>query len=251
MTIINHSRYTKVVSSVKTGGSSINVSTVIPRDSWSGKRCIILGGGPSLIGFDFNKLSGELTIGINKSFASFPVLVNYSMDPQFYDMVSFPNNDPVNQFTYIKWKSFSGIKVFLNRHSDSKFSGVYTVNSVGTKSISVDPAIGIFPGRNSGFGAIMLAIAFGCKKIGLLGYDMAVDMVRERTHYHEGYRHLKRKLIKEVLLSNQRKLNKFKEEFEEFAPLISNFGVEVVNLNPNSGLNCFQKVPFKEFLSNE
>lgn len=242
MTIINHSRYTKVISS-KTRGVTTDISVIIPPNSWGERRCFVLAGGCSLNGFDFNRISGELTIGVNKSFASFPVLVNYSMDPKFYDMVSFPNNDPTNPFIHNKWVEYHGIKVFLNRRA---FPNVYTVNPIDKKSISLDPSIGIYPGGNSAFGALMLAISFGCKRIGLLGLDMKVDTVHQRTHHHEGYKGSGQ--IKDILASNQRKLNQFKGEFDEFAPMIKQIGVEVFNLNPDSDLHCFPKVQLKEFM---
>ncbi len=60
MTVINHSRLSKVVSVSKgRRGSSTDISTVVPKDSWRGRLCFILGGGPSLNGFDFNQLTGE------------------------------------------------------------------------------------------------------------------------------------------------------------------------------------------------
>ena len=35
-------------------------------DTWKGRRCFIIGGGPSLRGFDFSSLKGELVIGVNR-----------------------------------------------------------------------------------------------------------------------------------------------------------------------------------------
>ena len=38
---------------------------------WTGHPCFIIGGGPSLKGFDFNLLEGRKTIGINRAFEFF------------------------------------------------------------------------------------------------------------------------------------------------------------------------------------
>lgn len=250
LSTINHSKRTKIKSSTPgRNGNSEDVSSVIPAGSWTGRRCFILGGGPSLIGFDFKTVMGELTIGINKSFASFPVLVNYSMDPSFYDRVSFPNNDPVNPHIHRLWSEYQGIKVFLKKGSKRNYNNVYTVNQLKQKAISTNPAAGIYGGANSGLGAIMLAIAFGCREIYLLGYDMSVDMKHGRTHCHEGYRSTNNRNMKDVLLSHQRKLSKFGNEFNELAPSIKEFGVNVYNLNPNSGITCFPKQSIKEVMS--
>ena len=44
----------------------------LPTGSWKGQRCFIIGGGPSLKGFDFKQLKGEKIIAINKAFVDAP-----------------------------------------------------------------------------------------------------------------------------------------------------------------------------------
>jgi len=44
------------------------------RDKYAGKRCFIIGNGPSLINTDMNKLKGEFTFGMNRIFLMFPEL---------------------------------------------------------------------------------------------------------------------------------------------------------------------------------
>ena len=61
------------------------ITDVLNSDSWKGKRCFIIGGGPSLSDFDFDILKDELTIGINKTLIQFSPTLNYSMDKRFYD----------------------------------------------------------------------------------------------------------------------------------------------------------------------
>lgn len=268
MILINHSRLSKIVpisrakrrssGNTKTGSSintpiktavnaqadtSTDISMVIQKDSWIHRKCFILGGGTSLSGFDFNRLRGELVIGINKSFASFPVQINYSSDFTFYDRVMFPKND-LNPHLHTKWVEFQGIKLFLKK-KDHRYPGVYTVKSIDTKTISGDPATGIYAGKNSGLGALMLAISFGCKQIGLLGYDMKVDHSNMRTHHHEGYR---TRLTKDVMVKEDDKLSNFNGEFEEFAPTIQSLDIKVFNLNPDSGMTCFPKIELKDFI---
>ena len=41
---------------------------------WKGRRCFVVGGGPSLQGFDFNVLKGELVIALNAGFIINPTL---------------------------------------------------------------------------------------------------------------------------------------------------------------------------------
>ena len=57
-----------------------------PDGSWAGRRCFIIGGGPSLKGFDFERLRGERVIAINKAFYDVPFAdIVFGMDRPFLD----------------------------------------------------------------------------------------------------------------------------------------------------------------------
>lgn len=248
-TIINHSRLAKVVKTTGSVPFSRDITTILKTGAWSEKRCLLIGGGPSLTNFDWSSIDGELTIGINKAFKSYPVTINYGMDLRFHDDVSYPQpNDPDSCTLRNAWNNFHGIKLFLKLDGAKFSSDVYTVNTIKSKTISFDLSAGIYPGANSGFGAMMLAIALGVGQIGLLGYDMKVDTDKKRTHFHEGYWYQKRGGDPN-LNSMQSKLDKFKEEFEEFASEISRNGIEIVNLNQSSALECFRKSSLESFMS--
>lgn len=198
-------------------------------------------------GLNLSKLNGELVVGINKAFVHGQVVVNYSMDHNFYESLVHPGKDQRSIQLSSLWRSFGGIRLFLKREKDT-YSGVYTINKIERKVISYDPAVGIYGSTNSGFGAMMFAISLGCKHIGLIGYDMKIDRDGDRTHWHEGYPHSMVTPRKEVLDSEERKLLKFKKEFEEFAPTLRDAGIKIINLNPNSGLDCFDKMTIDRFM---
>lgn len=224
------------------------ITEVLPSGAWKDKTCFLIGGGPSLKNFDFNLIKNELTIGVNKSFTKFPTTVNYAMDVRFYDMVTctrkvYTKNAKCKELHH-QWLVYRGIKLFIKRSAKSKFdSSIYIVNNLDKKAISLDLSRGIYGGNNSGFGALMLAIALGATWIGLLGYDLKVQKKQERikTHWHDGYG-LGR------VESFQSKLDKFRMCFEEFAPTIAKQGIKVVNLNPTSALECFPKEDIRTFL---
>jgi hypothetical protein len=115
------------------------------------------------------------------------------------------------------------------------------VNSLSDKAISFDLEKGIWAGSNSGFGALMLAIALGCTKIGLLGYDLKIDSTNNKTHWHNGYDF-------QQVDSLQTKLERFKMCFEEFSDSIAKLGIDVINLNSDSDLKCFRKDSISTFL---
>lgn len=255
--LINHARHARVNGLVNRP-TSIPIRTptckkiteVLQSKAWLDQKVLILGGGPSMMGIKPDELPPSLKIGINKAFTEYQTNVNYAMDIQLHDALSYPQkHDPGNPALRQKWASFSGIKLFLRLESSTKFSpDVYVVDNLH-KTISYDLSAGIYGGKNSGFGAMMLAIALGCNRIGLLGYDMKVDGSRKRTHWHNGYWHQTVRSIDEELKSMQDKLNKFREEFEEFADAIKQGGISVFNLNKDSALQCFPKITMNDFVS--
>ena len=236
--IINHQKLAKVIPI----GNHVpihDVAEILKPGQWAGKRCLIFGGGPSLIGFDYSVVANELTIGTNKSFELFSPTINYSMDLRFHDMLQ-DTKDTKTAVLRQKWAEYKGVKVFLRRDDKTQYVGVYTVKILGRRAISYDLSAGLWEGQDSGWGALMLAIALGSSRIGLLGYDMKVDQKAGRTHCHEGYG--------QDLLDLQSKLDKFRQEFEEFGPLLLSSGINVFNLNPDSAIQCFPKCGLSEFL---
>lgn len=241
---INHAKATRIAIPVKSSFCQAqNIASIFSSGEWKERRCFIIGGGPSLEGFDFHKLDGELTIGINKAFIACSPTINYVMDLRFYSALTVPDKDPKAVELYNKWVAYKGIKVFLKRSEKTRFDpSIYVVNSLPNKTISFDLKKGIWGGNNSGFGALMLAIALGCKRVGLLGFDMKVDTKGGRTHWYGKY---PGQSIEEM----PRKLESFKKCFEEFATSIRDNGITVDNLNLDSALNCFNKSTFDSFIS--
>lgn len=242
--VINHSKTTRIAIPTKCSlCQASNIASILSSSEWQGKRCFIIGGGPSLENFDFHKLDGELTIGVNKAFIAFSPTINYAMDLRFYDALNSPDKRDLKAVElHNKWVAYKGIKVFLKRSEKTRFDpSVYVVNSLPNKAISFDLKKGIWGGNNSGFGALMLAVALGSKKIGLLGFSMKVDEKKGRTHWHEGY-------PDQSLQALPKKLKSFAQCFEEFALSIASNEIEVVNLDPDSALGCFPKDSLENFL---
>jgi len=240
--LLAHSRGTRVISTNLSAVCRANlITSIFSSGIWQGKKCFLLGGGPSLIHFDYNLVKDYPTIGINKTFTVFSPTINYAMDTRFYDMVTYGSmQDESIRKLRKKWGEYKGVKLFLRRSSKFRFdSSVYYVDALPEKALSFNLDKGIWPGNNSGFGALMLAIALGCKRIGLLGYDLKV--ITGRTHWHNGY-------PGQDVRSLQRKLDKFIMCFEEFADCIKSHNIEVVNLNPESKLECFPKGTLRSFL---
>lgn len=212
-----------------------SVTQVLSSGQWKDETCFILGGGPSMKNLDFNLLRRYKTIGINKSVIKYPTNIVYSMDHTFYDMIRNKENDPV---LFEAWKNFKGIKVFLRDNHFQYDESVYVVESL-PKCISLSLANGIFSGNNSGCGALMLAVALGCKKIGLFGYDFCVD--KNQTHWHNGYKDQR-------VESLERNLVNFRKCVEEWAEPLKQMGIQAVNLSNHSALQQYPQMSLENFL---
>jgi len=233
----------QIISRKKVSCKAKPITDVLNSNSWSGKRCFILCGGPSLENFDFGKIQNEYTISINKSFLKFNSTICYGMDRRFYDSVTHANRADQESFAiHNAWLMYKGIKVFPKNSDKAKFDpNVYVVNAIKNSCISLNLNSGIYTGNNSGFGGMMLAIALGCREIYMLGLDMKVDFKKSRTHHHAGYKHQKIEELQKVLM-------KFKKDFEIFSHGIKKLGIKVINLNPDSNLECFPKKDIREVL---
>jgi len=209
------------------------ITDTFPEHAWEGQRCFIIGGGESIKDFDFKRLKNEHVIGINRSFEVCDSELLYLMDIKFHNEVTKGAMDEFSKDEiYEKWKNFKGAKVLLCPVSPQALDeSVHMVRRIEKKnyiSLSIDE--GIYGGSNSGFGALMLAIAMGASPIYLLGYDMRVE---KQTHWHSGY-------PKQTYYDQRQKSIRFRESFFEMASAIQGLGFKVVNLFQDSGMNCFE-----------
>lgn len=208
------------------------VTDLLKEDSWRGRRCFIIGGGESLKDFDYSQLNGELTIGINKVFMYYDPTLLYSMDTRFYGWIrqgvlsKFDNADVVT-----RWNSVRAPKLFLAPHSSIGFDpSIYLVRRSNNEGLPNNFAEGIWGGDNSGFGALVVAMLLGANPIYLLGYDMQCKM---HSHFHKGY-------PEQSIERTRQKVERFRKTFERFAEAFRARGCQIVNLNPDSALKCFE-----------
>lgn len=240
---VKHNKSTQVIPIKRVPCKARYITDVLPTGVWKDQTCFLIGGGPSLINFDFSLIKDFPTIGTNKTFTKYSSTIVYAMDERFYSMVTYAQKAEWKKL-HQQWLEYKGIKVFARRSRKFKFDeSVYVVNSLSNKTMSFDLKKGIYSGNNSGFGALMLAIGLGTTRIGLLGYDLKVQGKDGgiKTHFHEGYEYQSKS-------SFQSKLNAFRMCFEEFSSVIAQQGVEVINLNLDSALECFPKEDIKTFL---
>lgn len=184
------------------------------------KSCYIIGGGPSLRDYDFSWLANKNTICVNASFLHVPnPSVIYWSDSYFYDRFA---NRLINYSCYK-----------VTNKPKKLYDNVYVYRNTGIIGLETDPT-GLKSGNNSGYAAINLAFHLGAKTIYLLGYDM--DNMGHYRHFHKEYiysNHVDHNLYKDRMIPH----------FSSLVEPLKERGVEVINANMNSKLECFTKIP--------
>jgi len=150
------------------------------KPDWVGKRAFVIGGGPSLIGFDWELLRGENCIAVNRACETVPWAdVLFSMDTRFYSWF-------VEQA-----KAFEG---YLVHHRGSAarvpevlHDRIIEVSVAGEQVITDDLKQGLGSGANSGYGAMNLALLLGANPVYLLGFDLNPTKEQKQQWWHDGY----------------------------------------------------------------
>jgi hypothetical protein len=139
-----------------------------PQQEWAGADAIIIGGGPSLRGFDFRRLAGHRTIGCNSAFRLGPEIckICFFSDTSFWesnleDLCLFPGRVVTSQEDVTTPWILKMRREEQGLHKD---------------------ALGF--GGNSGCGAINLALILGATRVFLLGFDCKAE-ADGRSNWHD------------------------------------------------------------------
>jgi len=205
--------------------------TVLPDDSWRGRRCFVVGAGPSLKGFDFDRLRGELSIGVNRAIESFSPSIWFSADSRFIRWIETGELRGGLRDRFRNYKD--GLKCLVTTSAGYYAEDIFTLlpaNSGGRLSSSMRE--GIFSGRgrgcNSGLGALNLALCLGADPIYLLGFDMKGGSDGMQTWYHSNY----------PVIQSADVYPDFIRAFESVAEEAAK-KADIINLNSDSTLRCF------------
>jgi len=181
----------------------------------------VVGGGPSLIGFDFRVLRQQQVLAINDAFLHIPwATALFSLDARWIKQ------------RRKEAEQFSG-EIYLAVHSnfncfDDPGKGVYLQSIPQGTGLSSDPSS--IHGTNSGFGAVNLAFLKRASRIVLLGFDFNSG----GKHWHKGYPWQGR--------PNNVMYSKWAERLEEAAPQLKLAGIEVLDASPNGQMTKYPKI---------
>ena len=195
----------------------------IQDSQWSGQPCFILGGGPSLRGFDYKVLRGKNTIGLNWGFLARPS-VTLVMDKRNLNKIVESDH----------YRNYDGVTIWASAYADTVFGvgphGTVCVARTTKWSTSLEKGIypGSFDGHNAGQAGLNLAVILGANPIYLLGYDMKGEGGKT-ANWHDKY--------PAEWKSGEDCYTRYARDIAECVP---QFSARVVNLNKESGLKCFE-----------
>lgn len=186
---------------------------IIPR-VWKGPVHII-GGGPSLENFDFERFRGKRLITINNAYEDVPFAqFCYFMDFSWW------------KFNKEKIRNFGGIMITTCSLVEDRF--------VKFVPPTMDEKLGnnqksMMRGRCSGQGAIGLAVKLGGNPIFLHGYDMKVSDTGKHNYHSRHHR----------TVQEGNYVNRFLPQFPAVKQQLDKLGIEVFNATPDSALKVF------------
>lgn len=191
----------------------------------AGETVFVVGGGASLIGFDFERLRGRRVFAVNAAGYSVP----------WADFLVFHDG------------SFG----FRHRALIDAWAGLVVTTSAHAKEVMPDRllrvesekrddfrpgVLAVKKGRSSGHTAVSIAVAVGARRIILLGFDGKVT--DGRSHYHDHYEAKNPGIY----------AKEFVPAWEGWRAAASRIGVQVLNATPGSAIEEFPMVAIDDVL---
>jgi hypothetical protein len=139
------------------------------RNSQHGKRCFIIGNGPSIQQTDLSKLRAEITFGLNRIYLLFPklgfsttylVMVNWLVLEQCINEIL-----PLSMIKFLPWT--------FRKRLDPKMLGnmIFVQDELREKAFTTDARRPMWQGATVTFVALQLAYHLGFKQVILVGVD--------------------------------------------------------------------------------
>lgn len=194
----------------------------VPSNEWEGSDAYVIGGGPSLRGFDWAQLKGKHTIGCNFAFrlgAEVCALCFFS-DIEFFAAAE-------QELRVFKGRAVTHCHSLTSRGEPWLLKlrrmprGLHTGGTLGF-------------GNNSGCGAVNLALSLGARRVFMLGFDCTPPATPQaQTHWHDW----------RLQAPKAGLYDKFMGGWQAVAADLPRVfpGRQIINLNPDSAIPFFPK----------
>jgi hypothetical protein len=213
--------------------------------AWADKRCFIVGGGPSLQGFDWNLLRRQHETGAKV------VVVNRAYrDAPYADVFLTEDARVIQAWAHRQdWRAFDGHKLLALmdvgyradvERADPSVKIIQSCDKRHGWPTTLEQ--GVSTSSNSGIPALSLADILGANPIYLLGFDCRDD--DGRMNFHSDY--------PDKWRTNKHQLESFRSDFRHWAKLgLDRSGKQVINLVDGrclSKLDCWPRWDRDTFL---
>jgi hypothetical protein len=203
----------------------------IPDCRWEGEDCYVVGGGPSLRDFDWDRIRGARVIGCNSAFI---------LGAGIVEILLFADYEWWKRIGEDRLQEFGGLVVGccprLEEDGLENLPGwLLLAEREGDRNgLSVGPKLH-FNG-NCGAMAIHLALALGARRVNLLGFDMKAPS-RDRANWHDV----------RCEPGNPDVYKYFAASFDTIARDLHKYpGAVIVNVTDVSDLRCFPRESISE-----
>ena len=196
----------------------------VPEPIWQGQDAYIIGGGPSLTGFNWEKLRGLNTIGCNDAYKLGTAFCNICVfgDVKWYDI----------HFTSLQ--TYEGDLYAAVGTTKVKFSDDVKVLKRYAKGLQAD---GVGWNGNTGMVALNLAILLGAVRIYLLGFDM--KRTKQNSNWHPNFLNDNPDSVYKKFLDWSKYV---KMDWDSKYP-----DIDIINVTDDSALDIFPKIPVSAF----
>ena len=184
---------------------------------WDDKPVAIVGGGPSLTGFDYEQLRGAHVLAVGRAILAIP-----------WADAGFGLGEMPEQLDAVPMRVYWAVP---DEERPPPSRNITFLHRLDGHVLSEDP--GSVSGKTSGFGAVQVAIHKRAKRIVLFGFDY--DGSNGGPHSGEGSAAYQRRRVRDI-----ESWRTWAEHFRVFVQRLQE--TMVVNACPTSNIACFQKV---------
>jgi len=209
----------------------------ISKPFWDDKPVAIVGGGPSLIDFDFEKLRGAHVLAVKGSIFDIPWAdAGFGLDmPRYHEW----RDKLANVQSRVYW---AVPEDQMEKTGPPPSKNVTFLKRLNGENMSDDPGE-IYGGGTSGFGALQIALHKRATKVILFGYDYdgAYDAQGTTAAFRHNDKHYEKRRAQ-----SWANWDAWARHFSVYVPYLNQEGISVLNACPASAITCFQKVTLED-----
>jgi hypothetical protein len=197
----------------------------INKPFWDDRPVAVIGGGASLMDFNFEALRGAHVLAVKGSIFDIPWAdAGFGLDMPKYKCW---RDKLVNVQSRVYW---AVPEDQLEKTGPPPSKNITFLKRMDGQQVSDDPGV-IYGGGTSGFGALQICIHKRAKQIVLFGFD---------------YDGVSRAPQEKRRVQSATNWATWAEHFRVYVPYFNRHQIQIVNASPLSAITCFQKVAVQD-----